>query len=55
MNNIIISQRSTYNKNYRQYNDSMDLRMSNLIIEIGFRPILIPNFEYSKFLKWEKS
>ena len=54
MNNIIISQRSTYNKNYRQYNDSMDLRMSNLVIEIGFRPILIPNLEYNKFLKWEK-
>ena len=54
MNNIIISQRSTYNKNYRQYDDSIDLRISNLIIEMGFRPILIPNLAYSKFLKWEK-
>ena len=48
MNNIIISQRSTYNKNYRQYDDSIDLRISNLIIEMGFRPILIPNLAYLK-------
>jgi putative glutamine amidotransferase len=52
MKNILISQRSTYNKIYREYNDSMDLRLSNLLIEMGYRPILIPNLEYKKFLKW---
>jgi N5-(cytidine 5'-diphosphoramidyl)-L-glutamine hydrolase len=55
MKNILISQRSTYNKNYKEFNDSIDLRLTSLLIEMGYRPILIPNLEYNRFLKWIKN
>lgn len=55
MKNILISQRSTYHRIRKEYNDSIDLRLTDLLIEMGCRPILIPNLEHKKFLKWIKN
>jgi putative glutamine amidotransferase len=52
MKNILVSQRTDYIKNRKQFNDSIDQRLTDFIIKAGFRPILVPNNNYKIFLSW---
>lgn len=54
MKNILITQRTDYIKNRKQFNDSIDQRLTEFVIKAGFRPILVPNNNYKIFLRWVK-
>ncbi len=52
MKNILVTQRTDYIKNRKQFIDSIDQRLTDFIIKAGYRPILVPNNDYKIFLSW---
>ena len=55
MKNILVTQRCNFLKTRQEFRDSTDQRLTDFIIKAGYRPILVPNNNYKKFMNWINS